>query len=62
MPTRQKALKQKNWLDDLPQETKAQLAQLCRWYGEAFKADLPEIVRAYYNAKKLKNSPRPENS
>lgn len=51
MQTKERRTKPSNWLDDLPQETKAQLASLCRWYGDAFKADLPEIVAAYYNAK-----------
>jgi len=53
MPTKEPPPEKQNWLDAIPQDTKAQLASLCRWYGDAFKKDLPEIVAAYYNAKKL---------
>jgi hypothetical protein len=40
------------WLNTLPPETKAQLSALCRHYGQEFKEDLPQIVAAYYEAKR----------
>jgi hypothetical protein len=40
------------WLENLPTETKTQLSALCRHYGQEFKEDLPQIIAAYYDAKR----------